>query len=84
MAIQNKYQSLSPITLAVVSGSINSALAEMSITMRRTAMSPVLAIGNDFSNMICDGEARTIAQGNDQPVHLGALIFATKAVSTAI
>lgn len=81
MAIQKRLLDLDPITLAVVSGAINSALREMTITMRRTAMSPVLSIGNDFSNTICDGQARMVAQGNDQPVHLGAVIFATKAVA---
>ena len=74
-------QDLDPVTQAVVTGSLNSVLREMSITMRRTAMSPVLAIGNDFSNTVCDGQARMVAQGSDQPVHLGALIFATKAVA---
>ena len=81
MSIRNRSEGLDPITLSVVIGSINSALREMTITMRRTAMSPVLAIGNDFSNTIADAKARMIAQGDDQPVHLGALIFATKAVA---
>jgi N-methylhydantoinase B len=53
----------------------------MSITMRRAAMSPVLAIGNDFSNCIADGLARMVTQGQDQPVHLGAMIFAVKEVA---
>ena len=70
-----------PITLAVVAGLVDSTLREMTITMRRAAMSPVLAIGNDFSNCIADGEARMVAQGQDQPVHLGALIFAVKEVA---
>ncbi len=75
------FKNLDPITLAVVSGAIDSMLREMSIAMRKAAMSPVLAIGNDFSNAICDWDARMVAQGNDQPVHLGGIMFATKAVA---
>ncbi|MFN8593829.1 MAG: hydantoinase B/oxoprolinase family protein [Thermomicrobiales bacterium] len=70
-----------PITLAVVAGTLESAVREMSITMRRAAMSPVLAIGNDFSNCIADVQARMVTQGEDQPVHLGAMIFAVKEVA---
>jgi N-methylhydantoinase B len=70
-----------PVTLAVVSGVLDSSIREMTITMRRAAMSPVLAIGNDFSNSIFDGQARMVLQGQDQPVHLGAMIFACKEVA---
>ena len=70
-----------PITLAVVEGALDNSIREMTITMRRAAMSPVLAIGNDFSNAIFDGQARLVMQGQDQPVHVGALIFACKEVA---
>src|SRR5437660_25545 len=70
-----------PVTLAVVSGALDNSIREMTITMRRAAMSPVLAIGNDFSNGIFDGQARMVLQGQDQPVHLGAMIFACKEVA---
>jgi N-methylhydantoinase B len=73
--------SVDPVTLAVVSGALDNSIREMTITMRRAAMSPVLAIGNDFSNAIFDGNARLVMQGQDQPVHIGALIFACKAVA---
>src|SRR5260370_12172358 len=69
---------IDPVTLAVVSGALDNSIREMTITMRRAAMSPVLAIGNDFSNSIFDGQARMVLQGQDQPVHLGAMIFACK------
>ncbi|MFN8455960.1 MAG: hydantoinase B/oxoprolinase family protein [Anaerolineae bacterium] len=70
-----------PVTLAVVAGALDSAIREMTITMRRAAMSPVLAIGNDFSNAIFDGRPSMVLQGQDQPVHLGAMIFAAKGVA---
>ncbi len=71
-----------PIVLSVFTGALDSTIREMTITMRRAAMSPVLAIGNDFSNCIADGQARMIAQGEDQPVHLGAVIYAIKNVAS--
>jgi hypothetical protein len=70
-----------PTTLAVVSGTLDNTIREMTITMRRAAMSPVLAVGNDFSNAIFDGSPVMVMQGQDQPVHLGAMIFACKQVA---
>ena len=75
------HDNVDPVTLAVVSGALDNSVREMTITMRRAAMSPVLAIGNDFSNAIFDAKARMVLQGQDQPVHLGAMIFACKAVA---
>ncbi len=69
------------ITLAVVAGTLDSAIREMTLTMRRASMSPVLAIGNDFSNAIFDSQPCMVLQGQDQPVHLGAMIFSTKGVA---
>src|SRR5579863_393570 len=80
-SITGQTVSVDPVTLAVVSGALDNSIREMTITMRRAAMSPVLAIGNDFSNAIFDGEARLVMQGQDQPVHVGALIFACKEVA---
>ena len=74
-------EDVDPITLAVFEGTLDATIREMTVTMRRAAMSPVLAVGNDFSNCIADGQARMIAQGEDQPVHLGAIIYAVKEVA---
>jgi N-methylhydantoinase B len=79
--VADSRQAVDAITLAVVGGALDSSIREMTITMRRAAMSPVLAIGNDFSNAIFDGQARLVMQGQDQPVHVGALIFACKEVA---
>ena len=70
-----------PITLAAVVGALDSCVREMTITIRRAAMSPVLAIGNDFSNAIFDSRAQMVLQGQDQPVHLGAMMAACKEVA---
>jgi N-methylhydantoinase B len=78
---ESRHDTVDAITLAVVGGALDSSIREMTITMRRAAMSPVLAIGNDFSNAIFDGQARLVMQGQDQPVHVGALIFACKEVA---
>lgn len=73
---------IDPITLAAVAGALDSCIREMTVTMRRVAMSPVLAIGNDFSNAIFDAQARMVLQGEDQPVHLGGMMRACKEVAT--
>ena len=54
--MNNQHTDIDPITLAVVEGTLASAIREMGIVMRRTVRSPVLAIGNDFSNGIFDGQ----------------------------
>ena len=72
-----------PITLGVVSGSLSSTVKEMTVIMQRTARSPVLAIGNDFSNAVyttVNGIPEMVIQGQDQPVHLGGMIVAVKSV----
>jgi N-methylhydantoinase B len=71
---------LHPITIAAINGAFESVIREMAATLRRTAMSPVLTIGNDFSNGILDAQTRMVVQGHDQPVHLAALMFASKEV----
>lgn len=77
----NTAKAIDPVTLAIVNGALDSAIREMTVTIRRTAMSAVLAIGNDFSNAIFDASAQMVLQGQDQPVHLGGMIFACKELS---
>ena len=43
---------IDPITLAVVSGALSSAVSEMSVVIERTARSPVLALSHDSSNAV--------------------------------
>lgn len=78
--LANSMTDLDPVTLATVNGTLDASIREMTVTIRRTAMSAVLAIGNDFSNAIFDDQAQMVLQGQDQPVHLGAMIFACRQV----
>lgn len=64
-----------PLTLAVVSSTLESTIREMTITLRRVARSPIFVIGHDFSDCLFDWNGRLIAMGQDQPVHLGAMSF---------
>ena len=70
-----------PLTLAVIHGALESIVREMTITIVKTSRSPVLAEGYDFSNCLFDGSARMIVQGDNIPVHVGAMIAATKNVT---
>jgi N-methylhydantoinase B len=73
-----------PITLAVVGGGFESAIKEMTAVVERTARSPVVAIGRDFSNAIyttANGVPEMVVQGADQPVHLGGMLMAVKDVA---
>ena len=72
---------LDAVTLAVVSGVLSSTVNQMTLTMERTARSPVFKLVRDFSNAVFDAEPRMAVQGEDLPIHLGSLMHATKAVA---
>ncbi len=59
------------VTLAVVSGVLSSTVHQMTLTMERTARSPVFKLVRDFSNAVFDSGARMAVQGEDLPIHLG-------------
>src|SRR5262249_47403815 len=65
----------------VVAGALESIVREMTITMVKTGRSPVLSEAYDFSNALFDGQSRMIQQGDNFPVHVGAMIDAGKAVA---
>jgi N-methylhydantoinase B len=48
---------------------------EMKFDLMRTARSPVLREAGDLSCAITDAAGRTVAQGQDIPMHLGVLSF---------
>ncbi len=73
-----------PVTLGVVAGTLASTVKEMTVILQRTARSPVLAIGNDFSNAVyttCNGVPEMVVQGQDQPVHLGGMLVSVKSAA---
>jgi N-methylhydantoinase B len=75
---------IDPITLAVVSGALSSAVAEMSVVIERTARSPVVALSHDYSNAVyttVNGFPEMVVQGDDQPCHLGGMLASVKTVA---
>ena len=74
-------RNIDPLTLAVVDGTLETTVRQMEATILRTARSPVLVVSHDFSSCLFDGNAQMIVQGEDQPVHLGALVVSAKAVA---
>ena len=69
---------IDPITLAVLEGSMQSAIREMRHVLVRSGRSPIIAISTDFSNSILDAAGEQVVQGDDQPVHLGSMQVALK------
>ena len=69
---------IDPITLAVLEGSLQSAIREMRHVLVRSGRSPIIAISTDFSNSILDAAGEQVVQGDDQPVHLGSMQVALK------
>ena len=72
---------LDPITLSVVSGTLDTTIRDMTTIVRTTARSVTIAIGHDFSTTlfgVLDGVPTVVSQGEDQPVHLGVLIHKIK------
>lgn len=51
---------------------------EMKLDLMRTARSPVLREAGDLSCALTDAAGRTVAQGNDIPMHLGVLSFTVR------
>jgi N-methylhydantoinase B len=72
---------IDPVTLAVISGVLTSTVRQMTVTMERTAVSPIFKLVHDYSNAVFDGDRRLIVQGADLPIHLWSLALATKSVA---
>jgi N-methylhydantoinase B len=53
----------------------------MTLTMERTARSPIFKLAHDYSNAVFDWVPRMAVQGADLPIHLGSLMHATKSVA---
>ncbi len=70
-----------PITLSVVRGVLETTQREMTVTLEKTARSSVFNLAHDYSNALFNHLPEMILQGQDIPIHLGALIAAMKAVA---
>jgi N-methylhydantoinase B len=70
-----------PITLAVISGILETTQREMTVTLEKTARSSVFNLGHDYSNAIFNHRPEMVLLGQDIPIHLGSLIPAMKCVA---
>ena len=74
---------IDPITVEVIRGFLETVADEMSLTMKRTAVTPIFSESSDYSCAVMDGHARLIAQAlrtASLPVHMGAMKFSVQAV----
>jgi len=69
---------VSPLTLSVIWGALQSIAVEIGTTVHRTAYSEQAREGQDFSVALFDPEGRMVAQGPYSPGHMGAMSFAVK------
>jgi N-methylhydantoinase B len=68
-----------PVTFEVVRSALYAACAEMKAVIMRTSFSPLLSLSADLSCALMNDEGKVVAQGNDIPVHLGAVPFTIRA-----
>jgi N-methylhydantoinase B len=66
---------LGPARLEVIRQATIAVAEEMKFDLMRTARSPVLREAGDLSCALTDAAGRTVAQGQDIPMHLGVLSF---------
>lgn len=66
------------ITFEVVRGGLVAICEEMRTVMTSAAFSPLLSLSSDLSCALLDQRGDVVAQGNDIPVHLGAMPFSAK------
>lgn len=75
MATERKIISVDPVTFEVVKNSLYSICEEMKGVITRTAFSPLINLSSDLSCAVLTGKGEVVGQGNDIPVHLGAMPF---------
>lgn len=68
------------LTLAVVRHKLHAIAEEMVQIMTNTCFSPILNQNQDFSSVILDSDASTVAQAERVPIHMGAMSWAIKAM----
>ncbi|HZG34554.1 MAG TPA: hydantoinase B/oxoprolinase family protein [Gaiellaceae bacterium] len=63
-----------PITFEVIRNALVAATDEMVIALRKSAYSTNIKTRSDFSCALFDADLRAVAQGFNQPVHLGSMV----------
>lgn len=72
-----------PVTFEVIRSALYAICEEMKTVLMRTSFSPLLSLSADLSCAVLDPFGNVAAQGNDIPVHLGAMPFTGRAVLAA-
>ena len=72
-----------PVTFEIVRNGLYAICEEMKTVLLRTSFSPLLSLSADLSCALLDPSGEVAAQGNDIPVHLGAMPFTGRAVLAA-
>lgn len=72
-----------PVTFEIIRNALYAICEEMKTVLMRTSFSPLLSLSADLSCAILDTAGEVAAQGNDIPVHLGAMPFTGRAVLRA-
>jgi N-methylhydantoinase B len=71
-------------TLEVVRGALGATTEEMKSIVMRASFSPLLTLSGDLSCAVLDGKGQVVTQGNDIPVHLGAMPFTAQGILSKI
>jgi N-methylhydantoinase B len=72
-----------PVTFEVARSALYAICAEMKSVIMRTSFSPLLSLSADLSCALLDAKGAVVGQGNDIPVHLGAVPFTIRAALEA-
>lgn len=70
----NEFIRRDPVTFEIVKNSLYAVTEEMKNVIVRAAFSSTLNLSSDLSCAIADEHGDLVAQGNDIPVHLGAML----------
>ena len=73
-----------PITFEVVRGGLYAICEEMKSVMTHAAFSALLSLSADLSCALLERQGDVVAQGNDIPVHLGAMPFSARGILAQI
>jgi len=65
---------IDPVTFEVIRNALVAATDEMALALKRSAYSTNIKTRSDFSCAVFDAELRAVAQGFNQPVHLGSMV----------
>jgi N-methylhydantoinase B len=72
-----------PVAFEVIRGGLQQVCEEMKSVVMRAAFSPLLSLSADLSCAVFDAAGGVVAQGEDIPVHLGAMPFTARAMLDA-